>query len=100
MTTDYAQMVAEDARLVILRALHDETSNTLNEALLQRTLETFGINRSRQFVRTQMTKLEELGGVHITRAANVLIARLTQAGFDHVARRAFIDGVARPSLES
>jgi len=30
-------------------------------------------------------------------AGTVLVAALTRAGLDHVERRAFLDGVARPS---
>lgn len=98
--TGYAEMIAQDARLIILRALNDETSNTLNEALLQRTLEAFGIRRNREFTRTQIRALKDLGAVTTTEASDHLIAKLTQAGADHVERRTIIDGVARPSIES
>ena len=95
---DFNQFMTEDARLVILKALAGESNNTLNETILSRVLETFGHNRSREWVRTQINKLAELGAVKVTEAGTVTIATLTQAGLDHVQRRAFIDGVGRPSL--
>ena len=96
--SDFNSFLTEDARLVILKALAGESNNTLNETILTRVLETFGHNRSREWVRTQIAKLAELGAVKVTEAGSVLIASLTQAGLDHVQRRAFIDGVGRPSL--
>ena len=90
--------LTEDARLVILRALAKETNNTLNESILTKILETFGHTRSREWVRTQIRKLEELGAVRVTIAGTVAIASLTQAGLDHVERRSVIEGVARPSI--
>ena len=54
---------------------------------------------SREWVRTQLRKLEELGAIALVPAGTVMIASLRQAGLDHVERRSLIDGVARPSLE-
>jgi hypothetical protein len=90
--------LAEDARLVILKALAQEQNNTLNEAILTKVLETFGHTRSREWVRTQILKLQELGAVKTMEAGTVVIASLTQAGLDHVERRSIISGIARPSL--
>jgi hypothetical protein len=95
--SDFEAYLTEDARLVMLRALHAETSRTLNDTLLQKVLETYGHNRSREFVRTQLRKLGELGAVRVREAGTVLIAELLRAGADHVENRAVIDGIARPS---
>lgn len=97
--SDFAEHIAADARLVFLRTLHEETGGSLNEALLQKALEAFGLSRSRDFVRTQLRKLEELGAVKLSEAAGVLIATITRAGADHVERRTRIEGIARPSPE-
>ncbi|KAB2772159.1 MULTISPECIES: VpaChn25_0724 family phage protein [Brucella/Ochrobactrum group] len=94
----FADFLTEDARLVILKALAQETNTTLNEAILTKVLETFGHRRSREWVRTQLRKLEELGAVRLTEAGTVVIAGLTQSGLDHVERRSIIEGVARPGL--
>ncbi|MBB4066262.1 VpaChn25_0724 family phage protein [Gellertiella hungarica] len=90
--------LTEDARLVILKALAQESNNTLNESILTKVLETFGHTRSREWVRTQLLKLQELGAVRTVEAGTVVIASLTQAGLDHVERRSIIAGIARPSI--
>lgn len=95
----FSDFLTEDARLVILKALAQETNATLNEAILTRVLETFGYKWSRDKVRTQILKLAELGALRTTAAGSVVIATLTQAGLDHVERRSEISGVARPSLD-
>ena len=97
--TDYATHVAEDCRLIILRTLHAETSGTTNEVLLQRALETFGHTKTRDYVRTQVRALKDLGAVSIREAGTVMIATITRAGIDHVERRGVIEGVLRPSPE-
>lgn len=96
--TDFKDYLMQDARLTILKELSKQNSASLNETILTKVLETFGHYRSREWVRTQILKLEELGAVRATQAGSVIIATLTQAGLDHVERRSVIDGVAKPSL--
>lgn len=87
-----------DARLVILKALVEQNDARLNEVILVEALRTFGHNRSRDWLRTQLRVLADLGAVRVTEAGSVMIAELTRFGDDHVNRRAVIEGVARPSL--
>lgn len=96
--SDFDSYLTEDARLVILRALAGEVNASLNETILTKVLDTFGHRRSREWVRTQIMKLHELGAVKVTQAGSVAIASLTQAGLDHVERRSPIAGIAVPSL--
>lgn len=95
----FEEHAARDARLVILRGLAQQIDGRLNEVMLTALLETFGHNRSREWVRTQLYKLRELGAVTTTEAGSVLIASITRAGVDHVERRSIIEGVNRPSPE-
>ena len=95
----YEAHFAENARLIILRFLYEDTANTSNDSLIQRRLEVFGINRSRDFARTQILALKDLGAVTVVPAGTALIATLTRAGIDHVERRAVLAGVQRPSPE-
>lgn len=95
----YDDRVAGDGRLIILRELALQVDGRSNEAVLMRVLDTFGVTRSREWVRTQLCKLEELEAVRLTEAGSVLVASLRKAGRDHVERRAVLDGVARPSDE-
>lgn len=90
-------IIRAEARLIVLRALAAEPRYSLNEALLQAELETFGIARSRAWVREELRRMEELAAVTITEAGSVLIATLTEKGRDHIERRLVIDGVKRPS---
>jgi len=96
----YEEHLAADARLVILRELAAQTAGRLNDTILTSVLDSFGHRRSREWVRTQIAKLEELGAVTIAEAGTMRIAAITRAGLDHVERRSVIDGVARPSPEA
>lgn len=93
----FAEHLALNARLIILRELAQQPDGRLNDSLLTRVLEQFGHNRSREWVRTQILKLAELGAVTITTAGSVLVASITRAGLDHVERRSVIEGIERPS---
>lgn len=98
MTGTYDEHLTRDARLVILKELAAQADGRLNEVLLEKVLDAFGHHRSREWVRTQLRKLEELGAVRIAEVGSVLVAAITRAGIDHVERRSFLDGVDRPSL--
>lgn len=97
--TNLADMIAADARLCILKELAQQTDGRLNDKTLQMVLDVFGISRSRDYVRTQLRALHELGAVKVSEAGTVMIAALTSTGRDHVERRGIIEGVARPSDE-
>jgi hypothetical protein len=96
---DYEQHITRDARLVILRALAAQTDGRLNEVILVGELDRFGYRRSREWLRTQLLLLAELGAVAVTEAGSVMIAEITRLGLAHVERRQVIDGIARPSPE-
>ena len=91
--------ITGDARLIMLRELAQATDARCNEAVLQYAMDVYGISRSREYVRTQLRVLEELGAVKLSEAGSVLVATLRQAGRDHVERRGVIEGVSRPADE-
>ncbi|MEJ0012807.1 MAG: hypothetical protein WDM94_09315 [Bauldia sp.] len=94
----FSEFLVHDARLIILRTLAGETSHTMNEVLLQKALESFGHNRTRDFVRTQIRALAEVGAVSFNEPTpTVMVAKLLLPGLDHIERRAILEGVARPS---
>jgi hypothetical protein len=93
----FDRIFRESARLTILRALADEPNDALNDSMLQAVLETFGINRSREWLRDELRVIAELGAITITVAGSVRIAQLTAKGRDHVERRILIEGIKRPS---
>lgn len=90
--------LTEDARLVMLKELARQPDGTLNETILVRVLDSFGHRRSRDWLRTQLRAMADVGAVRITEAGSVMIAEITRAGLDHVERRSVIEGIARPSL--
>ena len=58
--SNYPQRRAEDARLIILKALIKETSYSLNETLVQALLETFSINETREWIREQFKAMSDV----------------------------------------
>lgn len=94
-----ADLIVADARLCILKELSLQTDGRLNEVGLQHVLDLFGIKRSRDWVRTQLRALDELGAVRIAEIGTVFVASLTKLGRDHVDLRAVIEGVSRPADE-
>lgn len=100
MKNNYEKHLTESARLTILKALNDETDLRMNDALLATVLDVFGFRKSRDWVCTQLRRLEELDAVTIDEIGTVMVATLTQAGLDHIERRALIEGIAAPSPEN
>ena len=95
----YLDHMVADARLVILKALSKQTDGRLNEVIITAELDSFGHKRSREWVRTQLNKLEELGALINVLQGTVMVAGITRLGLAHVERREVIDGVAKPSPE-
>lgn len=93
----FSEHIAADCRLIILRALADETDHRLNETMIVRVLEAYGHRKSRDYVRTQLRRLADLDAVKITEAGSVYVVALRRAGLDHVERRAYLEGVGKPS---
>jgi hypothetical protein len=92
-----ADAIAGDARLTILKELDRQVDGRLSELLIRRVLDLYGIRRDRDWVATQLRKLESLGALELSNAGEVLVARISPAGRDHVQERAIIEGVTRPS---
>lgn len=89
--------IAGDARLIILRGLAGQVDGRLNELMLERELDLYGIRRDRDWIATQLRKLEALGATELQTAGTLLVARVTRAGRDHVEERGVIEGVTRPA---
>lgn len=89
--------VAEDARLIVLRHLAEQADGRSNDIVLDRVLDTYGVRRSREWLRTQLRRLAELDAISVEEVGSILVAGLRRAGRDHVDRRAPIEGVSRPA---
>lgn len=92
----FAEVVTADIRLVMLRALAEDTGYSHNESVLQSVLEVFGHCISRDRIRTELSWLAEQGLVTLRDAAGYLVATLTGRGGDVAAGRVTVPGVKRP----
>ncbi|MBB99177.1 MAG: hypothetical protein CML67_06525 [Rhodobacteraceae bacterium] len=99
MTSDYGTFLAEKGRLAILQALAAEFDGSLGDDLLQKAVDLRLVRRSIDWIRTQLTVLDELGAVSIETDGGRMIACITRAGRDHIERRRPLAGVARPDPE-
>ena len=96
--SDMDQLIREDARLIILKALRDQTDERLNSSLLLEIIETFGgIRKTREWLHGELDWLAEMGAVKLTSAGSIKIATLTEKGAHHLERRIMIEGIKRPS---
>jgi hypothetical protein len=94
---DMEQLIREQARLIILRALAAQVDETLNSDLLVHELHPFGIRRTRAWVHGELAWLAEMGAVRMVDAGSLKVAMLTDLGQRHLDREVAIEGVKRPS---
>lgn len=87
----------EEGRLIILKALAEETDGTLNSTSLEREIRRFGIKRERAWVHGELDYLEQMGAVRLVTAGTVKVATLLRKGTRHLEREIIIEGVLRPS---
>lgn len=94
---DLKERLAADARLQILRELAAQNDGRLSILPLQRALDVYGIKRDRDWIFTQLRKLEALNAIEIQMAGELPIARIARAGRDHLDERVVIEGITRPA---
>ena len=89
-------LIKEHQRLVILRLLNEAPSYDLNESILQDGLNAFGLDISRDGLRTQFAWLKEQGYISIEQIGPIQKAKLTARGEDVANGRAHVPGIKRP----
>ncbi len=95
----YADLLLQDARLVILRVIKEMPSMRANSSVLCSILdEKFGHTLTRVEVKEQLRWLEERELVEIEEAGAVLLATLREKGDQVVRGRVTVDGVKRPRI--
>ena len=94
---DMARLIREQARLIILKALADQTHETLNSDFLLLELQRFGIRKDRAWLHEELRWLDEMGALIVTEAGSLLVATLPAKGARHLSREIAIEGVQRPS---
>lgn len=97
--SDFDTHMRNDARLVILQALSIQRDSRLSEKMLHIVLDTEGHNRTRNWLRTQLRELKDLGAIKLHDDGSAFVAEIIRAGQDHVERRSVIEGVACPDVE-
>lgn len=95
-----AEGIAQDARLEILRQLEKQVDGRLSATLLRRALDIYGITRDRDWIETQLRKLEALGAIEILSIGDMLVAKIQRPGLDHLQERSLLVGVTRPRDDS
>lgn len=95
----FADHVAADVRLSILRTLEEDAGYDLNEHVLALALQALGHGLSRDRLRGELAWLAEQGLATIADVSGVHVVRLTARGADCALGRARIPGVARPRPE-
>ncbi|MPW30473.1 ArsR family transcriptional regulator [Agarivorans sp. B2Z047] len=93
-------IIQEDRRLVILRALVEMDGFEANESIIDHCLEVYGHNMSRDSVKTQINWLNEQGLVTLRDIGGCLIVTLTGRGQDVANGAATVPGVKRPRAGS
>ncbi len=93
------QIITEDARLIMLKALSAQPDETLHSELLRVELASFGIKRDREWVHDEIAWLAEHGAVTASQVGTVQVARLTEKGARHLSREIAIAGIKRPARE-
>lgn len=95
----FPEHMRNDARLRILQALRDQSANRLGDAMLEHHLDACGHQRSRDWIRTQLRVMADLGAVQIvTDTTAMMVVELTRSGLDHVTKRGTIEGIKRPEV--
>jgi DNA-binding transcriptional ArsR family regulator len=94
---DFAALLAEDRRLVILRALAEDHDYALNDGVLKRALTSLGHHVSRDMLRADLTWLKDHRLITLRELddGGIWVATATEDGVD-VARGRPHPGVARP----
>ena len=98
MSASFSRHIEEDARLIILKELAAQSNGRASDTILDYALEAFGHTRSRDWLRTQLNVLQELGAIEIEPVGTHVVAKITHRGVEHVLRRIKIEGVKQPSL--
>lgn len=93
----YLELITEDRRLVILRALAEDAGYSHNESVLQSILAAFGHTVSRDQVRSLISWLAEQDLVHVETVGSYMVAKLTGRGADVASGAAIVPGVKRPA---
>lgn len=92
----FANHIAADRRLAILRILEGSAEYRANLYLIQRLLADIGHSASLDTINTDLAWLAEQGLLELETVGGVNIPQLIARGLDVACGRAVVPGVARP----
>lgn len=92
----FEQLITENQRLSILRALSEDCDYEHNESVLQSILAEFGLTCGRDKVRGLISWLKEQELVTVRDVSGIMVARVTQRGADVANGASIVPGVKRP----
>lgn len=96
----YQQILDENRRLVILRFLHEITTNTANESVLETATNQIGVISTREDIRDDLKFLQDRGCVKIEWYADkCMVATLTRRGQYVAEGKEIIYGIKKPALD-
>ena len=97
--TEFAQLVREDRRLVLLKLLQQSEGYQANQYLLHMAMPGQGHTCSIDQVRADLAWLAEQGLITKSEVGGLMVAKLTNRGDDIASARASVPGVKRPRPE-
>lgn len=93
----FAEELQKDRRLVILRALADESDYSMNESNIQICLKMFGHGKPRDVIKADIAWLEEQSLVTVKNLMDrIMVATITQRGQEVAEGVTVHPGVKRP----
>lgn len=94
---ELAERMVKEARLRILKELANQVDGRLSELAMRSLLNMYGIVRDRDWIATQLRKMENLGAIDLIVTGSVMHAKIRREGRDHLEESAVIEGIMRPS---
>lgn len=93
---NFARLLSEDRRLVLLRVLDRAPGSEANHYILRSALDSMGHNVGHDAVLTELAWLQEQGLLTTETLGAMTVAHLTSRGQDVAQGRALVPGVKKP----
>lgn len=97
LKADVAAAIAAQMRLRILQQLEEQVDKQLSIISIKTVLDAYGYRRDRDWIETQLRKLEDVGAVSLSEPGGTLVARIEAPGRAHIEERSYLAGVMTPS---
>ena len=92
----FLQAAIEAARLKILELLQQTNGYSLNNQVIETSLDAMGMRHSASVIRAELGWLEDVGCVKLMDVGPLVVAELTERGHDVARGLSVMRGIARP----